>query len=1410
MIRTRIIPGTGRNSYSINKIAVVILFIFLTYQTVMITQIDNADVESRSFDSDRSASTRYSKTFTENFAELDKIDTDNTSCSVNTAEGRAYLWASTPIIPPTDLGTKSINTRSHGGGFSPKYNEYWYPYWSGTTVYRYDINRNYIGTFRSGQHQMMQIWGDTDGTYYTANWGYDRVYKWSDRGSSQQWSYHMGGTTGGVCCDEQYVYAIRHGDSKVQVLNKANGNHIRNINLPSYTNIQGGMAYANGIIYLGGNHGWGGGSNSYRVVNMIKASDGTYLGSFQTGNNIYSAAFNGEEYWISPNSGTVWRYKICEGDGYAGSSDNAPVDKSYVQSKVISNPSVTIGAVKITVTDYQPPGTEINYRITLDGKHWENVKNDENHAFEHPGSMMQWNATFKTNDKSVKPYIDNLVIEYDLTIPPEPYSPNEGEWLSDHTPTLKWNYTDPDEHDEQYAFLIEMYEDKELTERVYSTGWVDSPNSQFAPTDALEDGIYYWRVRTKDSFQGKSNFSVLRKLMIDETKPMGNLTIEMGAFSVNNREVELYIEAWDHGSGVAEMRITDELGVVGPWMSFRERENIELYPTDGEKTIRISLRDHARITSDIIEDSVYLDLKGPGEITVTSTTHSDGDEYYGSQEPVFEWEPPEEISGIKGFSYTIDQLPVTIPNTNIYEQDPTLTGTDAGEFSGLSDGVWFFHIAACDIFDQWSGVTHFKFNIDALTPTFSSFTPDNSKWHNTTFVDISCIIEDQGGSGLDTTLIQYSYKTPENPSYSSWSTVGIHTDILNKNGNDKPTKVRAFTSLILPEGINNVKWAAADRAGNGPAKSGELQLRVDNTEPILEDPLPKKDKVFKDTTVTCGITIEDGLGSGMDPLTVQYCISTEGDDKDNFIDWTSVIIDPGDMDGDIRLDISFQPGNENYIKWRAKDLAGNGFSYSEAHNVRVNSPPVPKIASPLASDEVKSGKTFTLSGKGTTDINGDVLTYYWAITDKKTNAMAFSASGIEKEASLDAGSYSIRLYVDDGNKNVSLEEHILVMDSTGGDSVDGRGAAAAIFSNWWWLILIVFILVQVAVMVFMLKRNRGNREDDSPKPVLSSGQMTPNGGSPWSKSRPYTDGQHFPGIEQRYGGANPAVQYPQLVGNSAGTQSGQLSLPPGPPASVGGTAWGAQNTQGYPQAAAPSFPNQMNQRPGQYLHDPRSAKPAPPTYSLPSFPTEQGLQRFDRMALPPANIENVPASSTAAPQTASPQSTVLSAGMNPPITQSTPNPQMRAHQAAPSINASPAPRIVDAEYSEPVKREPQYPKTQGDHLASQTRSGGDLDAIFGDGPQPVNTEQAQGSPGIPQIQPKMPEGQPLSPRIVGPNVTPLQPVGPGTYASQTPQAPQPTPLSIQCHACGASNPVTTNERPAIIVCSNCGQQGMIG
>src|SRR5206468_3217510 len=77
------------------------------------------------------------------------------------------------LVAPAFTGSiVTMDTHSHGGGYSPYYHEYWYPQWAGSTVYRYNDQHQFLGTFDSGQNQMMQLWGDVDGSYYTANWDY--------------------------------------------------------------------------------------------------------------------------------------------------------------------------------------------------------------------------------------------------------------------------------------------------------------------------------------------------------------------------------------------------------------------------------------------------------------------------------------------------------------------------------------------------------------------------------------------------------------------------------------------------------------------------------------------------------------------------------------------------------------------------------------------------------------------------------------------------------------------------------------------------------------------------------------------------------------------------------------------------------------------------------------------------------------------------------------------------------------------------------------------------------------------------------------------------------------------------------------------------------------------------------------
>ena len=92
-------------------------------------------------------------------------------------------------VDPTNIGTNTISSRRYGGGFNPNTEEYWFPGWSGSTVYRTSQDgTQQLGTFNSGQQQIMQLWMDTDSAtdYYTANYGYNTITRRS--GSSTVWT----------------------------------------------------------------------------------------------------------------------------------------------------------------------------------------------------------------------------------------------------------------------------------------------------------------------------------------------------------------------------------------------------------------------------------------------------------------------------------------------------------------------------------------------------------------------------------------------------------------------------------------------------------------------------------------------------------------------------------------------------------------------------------------------------------------------------------------------------------------------------------------------------------------------------------------------------------------------------------------------------------------------------------------------------------------------------------------------------------------------------------------------------------------------------------------------------------------------------------------------------------------------
>ena len=223
--------------------------------------------------------------------------------SINSLSATAEI-----ITPPVYEGNALFNTYSHGGGYSAAHNEYWYPQWAGDTIYRYDENYNLLGSFQSGQSQMMQLWGDTDGSYYTANWSYNTITKKAGMNdNSTLWTYNLGSVASGVTADSNYVYAMSYWSNQVRKLDVDTGLLVDTFNLMSVgTTTYGGLLVVDNNFFRIDRNGY---------VNRYDLDTGEQESFYLTNRSqsVYNMSFNGEQVLFSGNSGTSNIFRFSDG-----------------------------------------------------------------------------------------------------------------------------------------------------------------------------------------------------------------------------------------------------------------------------------------------------------------------------------------------------------------------------------------------------------------------------------------------------------------------------------------------------------------------------------------------------------------------------------------------------------------------------------------------------------------------------------------------------------------------------------------------------------------------------------------------------------------------------------------------------------------------------------------------------------------------------------------------------------------------------------------------------------------------------------------------------------------------------------------------------------------------------------------
>jgi len=106
----------------------------------------------------------------------------------------------------------------------------------------------------------------------------------------------------------------------------------------------------------------------------------------------------------------------------------------------------------------------------------------------------------------------------------------------------------------------------------------------------------------------------------------------------------------------------------------------------------------------------------PEAVIISSPTHPDSEKWYSNSNPKFDWEVPENITGIK---LLVDRRSAATPTVFYSEL------ISEKQLGGLADGVWYFHVQLQNEFG-WGKISHYKFQIDTTTSSLINIEEEDS------------------------------------------------------------------------------------------------------------------------------------------------------------------------------------------------------------------------------------------------------------------------------------------------------------------------------------------------------------------------------------------------------------------------------------------------------------------------------------------------------------------------------------------------------------------------------------------------------------------------------------------------------------------------------------------------------------
>jgi hypothetical protein len=314
----------------------------------------------------------------------------------------------------------------------------------------------------------------------------------------------------------------------------------------------------------------------------------------------------------------------------------------------------------------------------------------------------------------------------------------------------------------------------------------------------------------------------------------------------------------------------------------------------------------------------------------------------------------------------------------------------------------------------------YQIKIDTNYVTFSDPGPDPEFWNTELSVDCEITVNDNGGSGVDASSIQYLLQVGGVGS-GQW---------VNAGQTEDADSIECSVTIEFQEGIeNSIKWRAFDVSGNGPSVTQAYQIKIDLDRELNHKPEPPT-SADPDETAANRPNINWNQGSDEDGDELEYWIQIGTSPGGNeILAWTSV---GHSTNYEVTKDLV---PRSYFVQLKVYDGEYNSTVFEHIMNVTSegNTPPQPPTA--IIPDKANVGSSLRISWSGAYDADADNLSYLIQIGTYSTGSDILFWEPVGAKEYYDvptnyqftsvAGIYYIQIKVYDGNDFSYLREEML-------------------------------------------------------------------------------------------------------------------------------------------------------------------------------------------------------------------------------------------------------------------------------------------------------------------------------------------------------------------------------------------------